>query len=186
MSTFWPEGIELRDTQSPREILETAQDDWRKNSDGALGLVFQDAKSESGHSIIIVHAKHVPSNRTVTLFSIVHRPNCPYPATIQPEDEKLPQFLKKTYLKSGSSSFADHLGHLGSAVPRKADLLRSLDLERMVENPWVSDTPSEFREKLAKAFNLGSIKSILLNLISSSTGNESVTSEISTEELEES
>jgi hypothetical protein len=176
MSTFWPEGIELKDTQSPREILKTAQEDWLESSDGVMGLVLQDAESKSGNSMIIVHAKHIPSNRTATLFSIVHRPNCPYPATIQPEEENIPEFLKKTYLKPAASSELAMLsitGKLGIS-------------ETVVTNQWVSETPVEFREKLAKAFNLGSIKSAVLNLVSSSSENENVTSEIPMEKREES
>jgi hypothetical protein len=188
MSTFWPEGIELRDTQPPREILKTAQDDWQKNSDGVMGLVLQDAESESGNPMIIVHAEHIPSNRTATLFSIVHRPGCPYPATIQPQEENLPQFLKKTYLKPGENNpLTRQTALVNEALFRDTLALKSARVEPlMITNQWVSDTPAEFREKLAKAFNLGIIKSTVLNLVSSSTENEHVTSKIPIEESEES
>jgi hypothetical protein len=96
MSNFWPKGFELTDTESPRQILETAQREWNAESSGVLTLVFQETKSESGNDMIIVHAKHVPSNRTVTLFSVIYRPNTPYPATIQPKDDILPNYLKKS------------------------------------------------------------------------------------------
>ena len=69
MSSFWPKGVEITDTQSPREILSTAQEDWQTKSDGVMELILQDTQSESGNSMIIVHAKYVPSNRTATLFS---------------------------------------------------------------------------------------------------------------------
>jgi hypothetical protein len=181
MSTFWPEGIELKDTQSPREILKTAQDDWQKSSDGVMGLVLQDAESKSGNSMIIVHAKHISSNRTATLFSIVHRPNCPYPATIQPEEENMPEFLKKTYLNPDVRSAFDQQYRTG-----KLEITGKLDISQtFLTNQWVSETPVEFRKKLAEAFNLGSIKSTVLNLVSSSSENENVTSEIPMEEPEE-
>jgi hypothetical protein len=97
MSSFWPDGLEISDIQSPRDILNTANEEWQKNSDGILELVLQDAKSKSENSMIIVHAKHVVNNRTAQLFSIVHQPGKPYPVTIQPEKEELPDFLKKSY-----------------------------------------------------------------------------------------
>lgn len=75
MSNFWPSGIDLSDTQSPREILKVAQEDWYTSSEGIMELILQDATSKLGDSMIIVHAKHVASNRTSTLFLIVHRPN---------------------------------------------------------------------------------------------------------------
>lgn len=152
MSSFWPKDVELKDTQSPREILTTAQDDWEAGSEGVMTLALQDTKSRSGHSMIIVHAKHIPSNRTARLFSVIHRPNNPYPAMIQPEDEDLPEFLKK-FEPQQPKPLIENLASLEGQLP----------------NLWVSDTPSEFRKKLADVFNLGSIKSVILNLASIAT-----------------
>ncbi len=39
--------------------------------------------------------------------------------------------------------------------------------QKLITNKWVSDTPSEFREKLTKAFNLSEVKAAVLNLTSS-------------------
>jgi hypothetical protein len=151
MSNFWPKGIEISDTQSPMQILETAQEEWHLNSDGLLTLVLQGTKSKAGNDMIIVHAKHIPSNRTVTLFSVVYRHNTPYPATIQPKDDDLPNYLKKEYNKSGALT----------------DVVRQLGSER-VSNTWVSDEPSEFRKKLEQVFNLSVVKSDIVNLLSTS------------------
>lgn len=149
MSDFWPNGLDLSDTQSPMEILRVAQKDWHQKSEGIMELVFQDATTTSGNTMIIVHAKHVASNRTSTLFSIVHRPNNPYPVRIQLEaNNNLPDVLKKTYPKSTITSAIELIGNA----------------RQTISNPWVSDTPPEFREKLSEAFNDGSIKSIILNL----------------------
>jgi hypothetical protein len=85
----------------------------------------------------------------------VHRPNYPYPVTIQLEAENLPDFLKKTY---------------SSPILGGMDIM-AINLrggDQTVSNPWVSDTPAEFRRKLAEAFNEGIIKSIILNLASDS------------------
>jgi hypothetical protein len=114
-----------------------------------LTLVLQEAESQSGNTMIIVHAKYIPGNRTATLFSVVHRPNAPYPVTIQPEKEDLPQFLKKSYLRPGLAGIAS----IGA-------------FEQEIQNKWVSDTLSEFRSKLKEAFNLGSVKRVVLSLIS--------------------
>jgi hypothetical protein len=152
MSSFWPKGIELSDTQSPKDVLETAREDWQESSDGAMELVLQDAKSESGNSMIIVHAKHVASNRTATLFSVVHRRESPYPARIQPKEEDLPSFLKKT--RSNPIGLPE-IVFTGTTI----------------SDQWVSDTPSEFRKALTAAFNLGVIKREILNLASNATNN---------------
>lgn len=150
MSNFWPSGIDLSDTQSPREILEVAKEDWYKGSEGVMELVLQDSESESGYPMIIVHAKHVPGNRTSRLLSVVHQLNNPYPVLIQPETENLPNSLKKSYYRPGLDA---------SAVAAITGMR-----ERTVSNPWVSDTPSEFRKSLAEAFNLGDVKGKILNL----------------------
>lgn len=156
MSSFWPTGVDLSDTQPPRQILKAAQGEWLENSDGIMDLILQDAKTKSGNSMIIVHAKHVTSNRTATLFSVVHRPNHPYPATIQFKEEDLPSFLKKSYYQPDSEA----LSQLGNIIGSPG---------KTVANEWVSVTPSEFRKKLADAFNQGFVKSEVLNLASIST-----------------
>jgi hypothetical protein len=33
---FWPQDIQLSDNQSPLEILNTAQEEWRTSSDGVM------------------------------------------------------------------------------------------------------------------------------------------------------
>lgn len=153
MSVFWPSDIDLSDTQSPREILQAAQEDWHTGSQGLMELILQDAQSQSGNPMIIVHAKHIPSNRTSKLLSIVYRHENPYPLTIQPEDENLPRFLKKSYFQRSAANTLATAVNLGI-------------VEGEVLNQWVADTPAEFREKLEEAFNLGSIKSKILNLAS--------------------
>ncbi len=154
MSSFWPADIKLSDTQSPQEILKAAKEDWQTSSDGVMDLVLQDAESESGNSMIIVHAKHVLSNRTAALFSVVHRPAHPYPVAIQLKEKELPDFLKKSYYREDS---------VISPNRNTAILSKALGT---VSNRWVSDTPPEFRERLTDAFNLGSVKSEILNLAS--------------------
>jgi hypothetical protein len=168
MSSFWPDGIELSDTQSPKDILNTAKEEWLTVSDGVLELVLQDAKSESGNFMIIVHAKHVRSKRTATLFSIVHEPEKPYPVRIQPEEENIPDSLKKSYYKksTAASSFGSLADNLIASGPISLDGRTRKDMS-LVTNPWVSDTPSEFRKKLSEVFNLGLVKREILNLASS-------------------
>ncbi len=181
MSSFWPNGVELSDTQSPKDILNTAQEEWKTASNGILELVLQDAESESGNSMIIVHAKNVTSNRTATLFSIVHQPKKPYPVTIQPEKEDLPTFLKKSYYEPSSlTALGVRLTPLDADPFRRRLALENMQmLENMkpVVNQWVSDTPPEFRTKLSEAFNLGIVKREILNLTSSNTNTASNTSE---------
>lgn len=173
MSNYWPSGLNLSDTQSPREILEVAQEDWYTNSEGIMTLVLQDAESELGNPMIIVHAKHVPSNRTARLLSIVSRPDNPYPVTIQPEVENLPNFLKKSYSYT-TPGLQDIAKGVNSMMATK---------HNSVTNNWVSETPSEFREKLAEVFNLGSIKSKLVNLASGISNSSPDTNEETQEAL---
>src|SRR5262245_4197935 len=100
MTSFWPLDLDLRDTSSPLDILRSANQEWTEHSDGVLALVIQEEDSTSNNHILIVHAKHVPSNRTVTLFSVIHRPGAPYPARILPRDD-LPDGFKKSYYRPG-------------------------------------------------------------------------------------
>ena len=162
MSIFWPEGLSVSDVRSPYEILENAQEEWETASDGVLTLVLQKSESEDGIEIITVHAKHIPSNRTITLLSVTHRLNEPYPASIQPrEQDTLPNILKKSYYQHNPNYFRNDLDRF---PPQFEDE----DKEGWtVTNKWVSDTPSEFRNKLVNAFNLSEVKAAILNLTSS-------------------
>ena len=178
---FWPQDIQLSDTQSPREILNTAQEEWRTSSDGIMELVLQDAISESGNSMIIVHAKHVISSRTATLLSIVYRAGYPYPVTIQPKGVDLPIFLKKSYYKPGARFLADMKENI-PLIPTMSIAENQGVVGKQVLNQWVSDTPSEFREKLVEAFNLGAIKSEILNLALSTSGNTNIINEDAVED----
>jgi hypothetical protein len=156
MSRFWPEGLSVNDVQSPDEILENAREEWETSSNAVLTLVLQKSESEDGNAIVIIHAKHAPSNRTATLFSIIHRLNESYPVTIQPRlEDNLPNILKKSYSQRG----------VGDEVMMPIAMLRK---GKTVTNKWVSDTPSEFREKLAEVFNLSVVKATVFNLVSGS------------------
>ena len=148
MSDFWPSGLDMQDTSSPEVILSTASKEWSEQSGGVVTLVIQDAESTSGNRLLIVHAKHVPSNRTVKLFSVLHRPNAPYPARIYAEEDAVPDYLKKTYYKPG-------IGDMAIVGARGHD----------VTNQWVCDTPAEFRRHLIEVFNQGVVKSEVLGLI---------------------
>ena len=57
MSSFWPSGLNLEDTQSPREILIVAQQEWHQSSEGIMELVLQDATTTNDNIMIVVHAK---------------------------------------------------------------------------------------------------------------------------------
>lgn len=155
MSRFWPEGLSVSDVQSPYEILESAREEWESESEGILTLVLQLSDADEGNSTITVYAKHIPSNRTSTLFAVIHRLNEPYPAVIKPYCKTLPNILKKTYVQpemnteKNDSYEYDFLMHKGTVTNRR-----------------VSDTPAEFREKLTAYFNLSEVKAAVLSLTS--------------------
>lgn len=169
MTEFWPTGLNLEDTSSPLEILRGAQNEWEERTGGLLTLIIQEAEATNGHHMLIVHAKHVPSHRTATLFSVVHRPAAPYPAKIQPRENELPEFLKKRYYQPGIEDFAGTVAVKG----------------RQVTNKWVCDTPSEFRTQLEAVFNLGTVKAEVLNLMSGATSSESLSARNDTGTIED-
>lgn len=158
MTDFWPEGISIADSQSPKGILMAADEQWRTKSDGVFSLDIQEATSTKGHTMLIVHARHEPTNRTVKLFKVVHRATAPYPVTIQPREEDLPNFLKKSYFAPSFTSSFTTMGDFAHAM-------RTMSEGRMVENEWVADTPGEFRDQLKGAFNLGIVKASILALV---------------------
>jgi len=157
MSNFWPDGFSLNDVQSPDDILGIASEDWENRSSGILMLVLQKTESQDGDTLIIVHAKHIPSNRTVTLLTVRHRQDNPYPVTIEPMKDDIPHYLKKSYYAAGPADYEDEYSGEGGTIT----------------NNWVSDTPAEFRIKLIDAFNLSVIKTTIFNLTSAFTSEKS-------------
>ncbi|QGJ70949.1 Hypothetical protein PBC10988_26520 [Planctomycetales bacterium 10988] len=177
MSSFWPSGIELKNIQSPIEILKEAQRDWDSNSDGILNLVLNTIKVEGINGLliemrIIVDIKHIPSNRTATVFTVLHRQNSPYPVSIILEEEELPDILRKSYTVSGRKGIETVL-----------ESVRGTKETITVNNEWVADTPLEFRENLQKVFNRSYLKSMVTNLISGHLPDEEEPNGSTAEEL---
>lgn len=162
MSNYWPDGLELGDTDSPLEILKLAKEDWELESDGKLSLIVQETESTNGNAYLEVHAKYIPTDQTIALFSVVHRHDSPYPSRIQPRDEELPDYFKKKYKK-------------GPGLLGLSSVMASAAIEREVTNEWVCETPSEFRGNLKKALNLGVIKSEIVSLVSRKNSEPSTT-----------
>lgn len=169
MTDFWPAGISLRDTQSPKDILVGAKKQWREKSGGVLGLIIDDTTSTDGYPMLVVYAEHKPTDRTINLFSVVHRKDSPYPVTIQLNTGDLPDFLKKSYYRPGARSIGL--------------FLQGATEGKTVKNKWVAESPSEFRDLLKAVFNLGTVKADILSLLAGG-GEEQVPDEPGDDELE--
>ena len=154
MSDFWPIDLDLTDCVSPQDILTQAQNEWESSGRGVFALVIRHATSESGNKMQIVYAKHLQSGTTSKLFQVVHRPDKPFPATIQPESEVLPVALRREYEKTVTSGFAS-----------VANLFDYQEKCVTVKNEWVATTPAEFRDNLHRMFQSDSVKSQLLNML---------------------
>ena len=150
MTDFWPDDLKLEDTASPREILEEARDDWERSSGGRFTLLFQEAESQTGNRLTKVHAKFKPAGRTAEIFTVVQRPDKPYPVTIELTDRGLPNILRRKYYVPGDDDhdFDDPRGH-------------------WVENERVADSPAEFRIRLREALTLDETKSEVFSLAAS-------------------
>ena len=155
MRDFWPSGVDLEDTASPVEILKEANAEWVEKTGGKFELLIQEATSKDHGVVVIVHARHSPSNRTATLFSVTHRPAAPYPARIWPKGDELPNTLKKTYYQAGWDALSSSFSRPG----------------REVTNEWVADTPAEFRVHL-KASDKSSVRHEICAAISGIDDNE--------------
>lgn len=153
MAAFFPKSLNVRDTATPMDVLVEAQADWRKSSNGVLSLRFRGAVSEKGDALIYVYAEHVPTERTTELLRIAHRMKSPFPLTIIFEKASLPTYLKRSYPNP-----------VVKALPGISSVSEMSSSE--VENPWVCDTPGEFRVKLEKAFNERIIVAELQSLLS--------------------
>ena len=154
VESFWPDGIAVDDTRSPRRILDEANEEWQEMSGRRLGLVVHDTTSQNGFRMLLVHAMDFESDRSMSLFSVLHRPGRAYPARIQfDSSEDVPNFLRKEY-------YEPSLGALHDLS------LSKIARGKHVKNKWVAETPNEFRSLLVSAMNLDHIKTGLVNLLS--------------------
>lgn len=164
---FFPDDIELSEIFSPSEILEDAKREWDAHSNGILLLQISQALLDSEEELVLeVYIVHSPSKRMAKVLSVAHRPNHPYPIEIRPESFNIPKYLKKSYKTQSRRSL--------SPLFSIADQMRAIEsapefVTQTITNEWVCDTPTEFREKLEKAFNLGTVKSTILNIIAGSS-----------------
>lgn len=156
--SFFPDDIDLSEIQSPTEILEEAREEWARRSDGMLDLiVIESDLSDSTRSILDVILTHSSSGRQAKLLSLRHVPDQAYPLEIVPESFNYPDYLvKKRFVPARKKTL------LGPSI---LDSLGELIPEHTVTNKWVCETPREFRQMLAEALSLGSVKSLIVNLV---------------------
>lgn len=159
--SFFPDDIDLSEIQSPTEILEEAREEWARRSGGTLELIVVESDlSDSAKSILDIILAHSSSGRQAKLLSLRHVPDQAYPLEIVPESFNYPDYLvKKRFVPARKKTL------LGPSI---LDSLGELIPEHTVTNKWVCETPREFRLMLAEALNLGSVKSLIVNLV---TGN---------------
>jgi hypothetical protein len=156
--SFFPPDLDLENTQSPEDILTEAKAEWQAKGQGILSLVIDRICASDGSLVTYnVYAMHVPSSRIEHIFSVLHEKEKAYPASIEINQREIPRDLKKSYTiaaRPGGAFFKSTVEVLNAALP-----------ERKIINEWVSESPSEFNEKLQRAFGLGSVKSEITNLI---------------------
>jgi hypothetical protein len=158
LAKFFPAGLDARDSSSPADILLEARTQWERESSGALTLDFTNDEIKEGLAVTFVRVIHLPSQRSASLFEVGHRPDTPYPVAIQPDDDDLPKLLRKSYYEPGSPGLTNWNAMMAAATLAKTE-------GKTVKNDWVADTPAEFRAMLEKAFNLGYVKGIVVNLL---------------------
>lgn len=168
MSSFWPSDLDVSDISSPLEILELANQEWKEKSSGELNLLIQEAEPVENIQTFYVYAKHGPSSQTAVLFSVLYRLNIPYPARIIPRETVLPNALKKSYYSPG----LDTALKMNTAASLAANLKG-----KQVINERVCETPAEFRSELKKVFNLGSVKSEIVSLVSNNASSAELASD---------
>lgn len=153
MGNFWPD-VDINDTASPIEILEDANAVWQKESAGVLSLDLQVVDWQGGIKIN-VYGRESRHNRSIALFSVAHRAQQVYPASLIIPEEEIPVYLQKTYTVPGG------LTHYGAI----AKISKLVNEDKVVENRWVCDDPIEFRIKLNTVLNMGIVKSSIYNLM---------------------
>jgi len=168
MSSYWPSDLDVRDMSSPLQILEQARQEWTEESSGVLSLLVQKAETIDNMHKVYIYAKHEPSGQTVILFSVYYRLETPYPAKILPRENELPNSLKKSYYSPGLES--------AFSISTAAALAASMKGKR-VTNERVCDSPAEFRSELEDVFNLGSVKSEVISLVSNNSPSAELASE---------
>ena len=155
MSEYWPDDLDLTDTRSPLEILESVRQELIAMSGHRLTLDVIGTETGDGRVSIPVYAREMSAFRAAMLLEVTHRAGFHYPARIIPVTEELPDFLKKEYWKPGA------VRDFGLSPA-----LRSMEVfGTQVTNEWVCDTPTEFSDKLQQVLKRAEVKRALLGLL---------------------
>jgi len=157
MSDYWPDDLDLTDTRSPLEILESVRKELIAMSGNRLTLDFAGTETSDNRVSMPVYAREVSSRRTATLFEVTHLRGLSYPVRIIPVTEELPDFLRKEYWEPKSGRSSDLSPILQSMV----------GVGMKVTNEWVCDTPAEFSDKIQKMLKRSEVKRAILGLLTS-------------------
>lgn len=147
-----PNDVFLEGIESPKDILDEVCRDINSRNSSIEALVKTRLLADRLvlSFIILSHKK----GSSFTLFDAAHRKNLEYPVAIDPPENDVPEFLRRTKIRRGIPSLGKiHAPNWLEGTP-----------DKVVENKWVAATPEEFRTKLETLFRLDHVKATIISL----------------------
>jgi len=156
MPDLLPDDVlaETNDVPDPMELLEFQAERLKERTQGRLEVELPVTTSDDRHVIRFV-AVVVSHDYRSTIFEVHYRPGLLLPASFVPP-EPFPAFLREKYT----------IPAMNSVISNVMSASRVLNTPRTVQNPWVANTPVEFRDKLQELLSSQEVKAQLAALLS--------------------
>ena len=154
---FWPDDIKIDEALVPRDIMEEAGQELTNRTQNKLEVTIIINELDD-RSVLAFEVMNTDSLAVLNLFEVSYQKENFYPLVISPPKQDIPEFLRRQRTIKGSIS-ASSLENLS----RLSEGMR----DRVVENPWVCATPTEFKEKLKELFHQEHVKARIMNLLMS-------------------
>jgi len=152
---FWPDDINIEEILAPRDIMKEAGQELTKRTQEKLEVTILETELDDRY-VLAFEVVNTDSSVTLNLLEVSYRKENFYPLVISPPKQDIPEFLRRQRTIKGSIS-APSL----ESLSRLSEGMR----DRVVENPWVCATPTEFKEKLKELFHQEHVKARIMNLL---------------------
>jgi hypothetical protein len=155
---FWPDDIKIDEALAPRDIMEEAGQELTNRTQNKLEVTIIINELDD-RSVLAFEVMNTDSLAVLNLFEVSYQKENFYPLVISPPKQDIPEFLRRQRIVKGTIDTFQTFADIARMTERTRD--------RVIENPWVCATPTEFKEKLKMLFHQEHVKARIMNLLMS-------------------
>lgn len=185
--SFFPEDIANEELLTPEDILDEAVRDFARKMDEPKAMVH--SRETSDRAVLVFVLRDSVTGSETMLFRVYRRKGLEYPASIEPPEDDLPDYLRRRPLLmmgapvvtspsplAGYGSAESHVEAIPpSVIPGPLSGYGAVD---PLENRWICSSPHEFRKKVQAVLCLDQVKVRMLSAIASARRSAKITPKV--------